>query len=265
MSPLPAVDSHLHIFSASAPAVAQARYRPAYAAKLETLRVAWDTNGITHGVVVQPSFFGADNSEMLAAVAGDRQHLRGVAVLDPSATDDTLEQLQRAGVTALRLNLKGHGDYAEIARSDWKALYRRIHARGWHLEVFTDAGRLPDVMPALEGSDIAVAFDHFGNPGVEAATIDATFAAVQALSATRPTYVKLSGPYRLGGVDRGMLAARWIAIVGESGLLWGSDWPWTNFEERNDYRRLREDLVRWVGADAARAALWDNAARLYRF
>ena len=32
-----AIDCHTHVFSASAPAVAGARYRPAYAAKLESL------------------------------------------------------------------------------------------------------------------------------------------------------------------------------------------------------------------------------------
>ncbi|HUP28622.1 MAG TPA: amidohydrolase family protein, partial [Usitatibacter sp.] len=61
------------------------------------------------------------------------------------------------------------------------------------------------------------------------------------------------------------LAARWMDITGPAGLVWGSDWPWTSFEDRNDYRRLREDLGRWVGTALAPAILWDNAARLYRF
>ena len=120
-------------------------------------------------------------------------------------------------------------------------------------------------MPALEGGDCALVFDHFGNPGVDEAGADATFDAVATLSAARPVHVKLSGPYRLGGADRRLLASRWMDITGPAGLLWGSDWPWTSFEDRIDYRRLREDLDRWIGAALAPAILWDNAARLYRF
>lgn len=260
-----AVDCHTHVFSASAPAVAGARYRPAYAAKLESLRAAWGANGIKNGVIVQPSFFGTDNREMLAALATDRAALRGVAVLDPAVADGEIARLDEAGVVALRLNLKGCEDYRRYASKEWKSLYRRVQARGWHLEVYMDAGRLPEIAPALEGSDCAVVFDHFGNPGTDEALADATFDAIATLSAMRPVHVKLSGPYRLGGADRRMLAARWMDIAGPVALVWGSDWPWTSFEDRNDYRRLREDLDRWIGAPLAPAILWDNAARLYRF
>lgn len=259
------IDCHVHVFSVSGRAAVDARYRPAYTATLAALRTLWAANAITHGVIVQPSFFGTDNSEMLAAVALDREHLRGVAMLDPTARDEDIARLDAAGVVALRLNLKGRGDYAAYATEEWKALYRRAHTRGWHLEIFTDAGRVPELMPALLASDAGVVFDHFGNPGMEEARAEATFAAIATLAASRPIHTKLSAPYRLGGVDRRTLADRWIEIVGSAGLVWGSDWPWTLFEERNDYRQLRQDLDRWVGAAVARMALWDNAARLYRF
>ena len=260
-----AIDCHTHVFSASAPAVAGARYRPAYAARLESLQAAWHANGITHGVIVQPSFFGTDNHEMLAAIAADRGSLRGVAVLDPAVAEDEIARLDAGGVVALRLNLKGCEDYRRHADGEWKDLSRRIGARGWHLEVYMDAGRLPEIVPALDGGDCAVVFDHFGNPGVDEARADATFDALATLSARRPVHVKLSGPYLLGGADRRLLAARWMDITGPAGLVWGSDWPWTSFEDRIDYRRLREDLDRWIGAALAPAILWDNAARLYRF
>ena len=260
-----AVDCHAHVFSVAAPAVAGARYRPAYAARLETLREAWRANGVTHGVIVQPSFFGTDNTEMLAAIATDREHLRGVAVLDPSFDAGAIARLDDAGVVAMRLNLKGVPDYAPYAGASWRELYARVAKRGWHLECFVDEGRLPEVLLALEGIAIDVVFDHFGNPGIDEARVDATFAAVQALAGTRFVACKLSGPYRLGGADRAELAARWIESTGAAHLAWGSDWPWTGFEGRTDYRRLLDDLPRWVGASLAPPILWDNAARLYRF
>ncbi len=54
-------------------------------AALETLRRLGAPRGVTRFVIVQPSFYGADNMlllESLDALGGDG---RGVAVVDPSA------------------------------------------------------------------------------------------------------------------------------------------------------------------------------------
>src|SRR5215831_2697608 len=99
-----AVDAHAHVFSASAPAVAGARYRPKYGAEARDWRSLWQGAGVTHGVVVQPSFFGSDNREMLDTVAADPDHLRGVAVLSPLADVATLDRFDTQGVRAIRLN-----------------------------------------------------------------------------------------------------------------------------------------------------------------
>ena len=259
------IDTHAHVFSATAPAVAGSRYRPPYEASLTDWRSRWASAGITKGVVVQPSFFGTDNAESLAAVAADPAHLRAVAVVDPGFGEEALARLGEGGVRALRLNLKSAADYSAFATDDWRGLYARAHALGWHVEVYVDTGRLAEIVPAFEPSPIAVVFDHFGNPGATREAQDATFAAVASLARSRPVWAKLSGPYRLGGADPVALAARWIDAVGERRLVWGSDWPWTNFERENNYGRLRDELDRWVGAALARAIVWDNAVRLYDF
>jgi predicted TIM-barrel fold metal-dependent hydrolase len=262
---LQGIDTHAHVFSSTAPAVPGARYRPAYEASLADWRSRWASAGITHGVVVQPSFFGTDNSETLAAVAVDPRHLRAVAVVDPGVDGATLARLHAGGVRAIRLNLTRVDDYTAFAAPAWKALLARVHDLGWHAESFVDAGRLPEIAPAFEGTPVAVVFDHFGNPGATPAAVDATFAAVATLARSRPVWVKLSGPYRLGGADPVALARRWIDAVGAERVVWGSDWPWTRHEHENDYSRLREALDLWVGAERARAIVWDNAARLYDF
>ena len=64
-----AIDCHAHVFSAHAPSVPGARYRPDYGANVDVWRAQWPQAGITHGVVVQPSFFGTDNREMLDTIA----------------------------------------------------------------------------------------------------------------------------------------------------------------------------------------------------
>src|SRR4051812_30791001 len=127
-SPSRAVDCHFHVFSTSAPSVPAARYRPAYAARLEDAQALWRANGITHGVVVQPSFFGTDNAEVLAAVARDREHLRAVVVVDPTFDAAAIAALDDAGAVALRLNLKGMADYSPYGSDEWRALYARLHA-----------------------------------------------------------------------------------------------------------------------------------------
>src|SRR4051812_45398239 len=104
------VDCHAHVFSATAPAVAGARYRPSYAARLAAWRALWRPAGITHGVLIQPSFFGTNNTEMLSTIASDPSRLRGVAVVDPSVTQAQLVQLNAGGVRAIRLNARAIAD-----------------------------------------------------------------------------------------------------------------------------------------------------------
>jgi predicted TIM-barrel fold metal-dependent hydrolase len=258
----PIVDCHAHVFSANAPAVAGARYRPRYTASLSSWQAHWQRSGVTHGVLVQPSFFGTDNREMLEALALDPSHLRGVAVLEPAADEALLRRLDQAGVRAIRLNLAGaHEELQSLA--PWRSLLERVRERGWHLEIFVDAGRLPAVAESLAGIPMRVVFDHFGHP--DPADVDATFDAVERLSATHEVWSKLSAPYRLEGLDARMLARRWIALAGDSRLVWGSDWPWTRHEQGRDYRGALAALREWVGEPSAHAILWDNPARLYRF
>ena len=257
-----AVDTHAHVFSSTAAAVPGARYRPAYEATLPAWRARWRTAGVTHGVLVQPSFFGTGNGEMLAALGADPAHLRGVAVVDPGCADADLDALHRDGVRAIRLNLRGAPE-EDLDLAAWKEALPRIARRGWHLELFTDRGCVPRVARALVDVPIRVVLDHFGHP--DPSDVEATFAAVESLARSHEVWAKLSAPYRLEGLDARELAARWLEVVGPSRLVWGSDWPWTGHEAGRDYAELHAGVARWVGVPNARAVLGDNPARLYGF
>lgn len=262
--PARGVDCHAHIFSMDAPAVANARYRPSYAATLEQWMSHWPAAGITHGVLVQPSFFGTDNRELLAALARAPDRLRGVAVVDPEIAEKQLLAMDSAGIRAVRLNLQAVTDYGAFSREPWPLLFARMAALGWHVEAFVEAGRAVELAAALAGTTVELVFDHFANPAPGLAA-DATFNALSALSRERHVWVKLSAPYRLEGHDAALLAREWIHVLGADRVVWGSDWPWTRHEAGQDYTMLRNELERWVGAERARAILWDNPARLYRF
>ena len=262
---MPAIDCHAHVFAASAPMLPDARYRPSHDATLADWRGLWPEAGVTHGVLVQPSFFGTDNSALLAAMAADPDRLRGVAVVDPDVTDAELGRLAAAGVRAVRLNLQGIADLSMYAGAPWQALFERLHALGMHIEMLADPGRLPALLPAFLHAKIAIVLDHFGNPGADDAQVDATFAAIDRLKTRGAVHAKLSGWYRLRWGAPGALSRRLLEVLGSGQLVWGSDWPWTRHEGRHTYRDCRMALDDWVPREHLGAILWDNPARLYGF
>jgi predicted TIM-barrel fold metal-dependent hydrolase len=123
----------------------------------------------------------------------------------------------------------------------------------------TDRGALPQVLRQLPAG-LPLVLDHMARPHAVSA-LDPT---VQAVRQWRgPVHVKLSGAYRLGGLDPAALAALWLQERGPQHLLWGSDWPCTNHEHAAHYPHLLEALFDWVGHGHAQAILSDNPRALY--
>jgi predicted TIM-barrel fold metal-dependent hydrolase len=259
------VDAHFHVFEAQR-AVPGARYSPSYAASLATWQTASQTVGVTHGVLVQTSFLGTDNAYLLAHLKQQPDTLRGVAVVAPSASLGQLEDLHGQGVRGIRLNLAGQShDMEKWAAA--KALWDAVLHLGWHVELHTDAGALPKVLAALPQA-LTVVIDHFAKPE-KASLRDETVVAVQRRStgaALPNVYVKLSAAYRLKAeLNPRDLAALWLGELGPQALLWGSDWPCTNFEVKADYPVLHGALEDWLVQDAGavEAARSVNPMRLY--
>src|SRR3546814_17001564 len=61
------IDSHAHVFVPGLSVIAERRYTPDYAAPLDDYLALLDAQGLAHGVLVQPSFLGTDNSHLTAA------------------------------------------------------------------------------------------------------------------------------------------------------------------------------------------------------
>jgi predicted TIM-barrel fold metal-dependent hydrolase len=259
-TPVPSirVDSHFHVFEAGC-AVAGARYVPRYAATLARWRECAASVGVHRGVLVQPSFLGCDNRQLLAALAAHPHTLVGVAVVEPSTERHMLQDLHAAGVRGVRLNLAGCShDVAQWSRNH--AFWDCLLAMGWHVQVHTDAGRLPDVLPRLP-PDLHVVVDHMAKPHAPRPS-DPTLRFLGRLGPDRVS-VKLSAAYRLGGVNPRDVAQALLAELGPSALLWGSDWPCTNFESWADYAALFANLAYWLDLEATDAALCANPMRLY--
>jgi predicted TIM-barrel fold metal-dependent hydrolase len=253
------VDTHFHVFHAGE-AMAGARYVPQYTAALSDWQSLAQSVGVTRGVWVQPSFLGVDNRLMRRALKDHPESLRGVAVVSADTQDDALKALHAEGVRGIRLNLSGVShDIPEWTRAE--PVWRALHELGWHLEVHTDQGALTHVLAQLP-TDVPLVVDHMAKPN-EAKATDASIARLTQRAQHAPTYVKLSGAYRLGGVDATRLAQLWLQELGPQALLWGSDWPCTNHEHLAHYDALLAELTPWVGSAHLETVLSDNPQRLY--
>jgi len=253
------VDTHFHVFHAGE-AVNGARYVPPYTAALQDWLVLAQSVGVTRGVWVQPSFLGTDNSLMVSALEKHPNLLRGVAVVEPDIHPDQLKALHASGVRGIRLNLAGvDHDIPEWTRAErvWQTLYDL----GWHLDVHTDQGALPKVLAQLP-SDMPLVVDHMAKPS-EASASDVTVQALAQRAQQVPTHIKLSGAYRLGGVDAMRLSRLWLQELGPQALLWGSDWPCTNHEHLANYASLMDELEHWVGCEHLDHVLSHNPQRFY--
>lgn len=253
-----AVDCHFHVFRAGVSAGPNLRYVPAYDATLAQWQRQAAQHGISRGVIVQTSFLGTDNSDLLTALASSPSRLRGVAALDPSAPATLIAELDAQGVRGIRFNLAGRTDRPDDAH---RRLIERIAETGWHVELHTDPGGLAPVLTSMP-AEVPVVVDHFGRPADDDDLT--TWHAIEREAAR--LYVKLSAPYRLQSQDPAPLARRWRDLIGPDRLLWGSDWPCTNHESQAVTAHRWTMLHDWLGdADVVRRVMVDNPERFYRF
>ena len=265
-----AIDTHAHVFERGLPLANARRYAPSYDAPLSAYLAQLDAHGVSHGVLIQPSFLGVDNSYLLAALKQAPQRLRGVAVIDPAAPETLLTQMNAEGIVGIRLNLIGAPD-PQLKSPVWQAALARLHALGWHVELHVDARRLPALLQPLLDAQVNVVVDHFGRPDPALGVEDPGFAALLAAGRTRRVWVKISGAYRNGNNGRGEAIAqaampRLKDALGLDRLVWGSDWPHTQFESQINYDKAWAfvDVLLPNAADR-KQVLVDTPAQLFRF
>lgn len=277
-------DCHVHVVGPGGSGMVANRLYTPGTAGLETLEGAAGPLGVGRFVVVQPSFYGTDNTVTLAALRALQGRGRGVAVIDPARTGDAaLLPMHEVGVCGLRVNL-----YSTLAGLDVRKLDRMfgetaaVAARvGWHVEVLAALPLLVEHAGLLAGSPAPVVIDHFGlSQGFAPESREGE--ALLGLVAREHVWVKLSAPYR---VSDDPLAVRenggWMAAllrVAPGRCVWGSDWPHTPPHELQTgggiplpYRALDYgDVLRGFLDSAGDAALAErvlvgNPGRLYGF
>ena len=265
-----AVDCHAHVFLRSLPMPDRRRAPSGYDASPDDYWRVLHANGMTHGVLVQPSFLGTDNSYMINALRQYPDRLRGIAVVDPSISVAELDQLQSAGVVGIRLNQVGlpTPDFASPA---WKALLHQLRERQWQVEIHQVAHALPPLIDPLLNAGVKVVVDHFGRPDPQRGVDDPGFRYLLSLGASGRVWIKISGAYRNGENGRGQqIALEAMPLLrdafGVQRLVWGSDWPHTLFEKTAFYADQRALLNQWLpDAHDRQQVLADVPARLFGF
>jgi len=251
-------------------------------APLPALRVHLERLSLDRVVIVQPSFYGADNSCMLAALAELGSAARGVAVIDTDITTMEIDRLHQAGVRGIRLNMASLGGASNDAITALLHDTARLCGRnGWHIQLFTPAQTIVALEALLPALGVPVVIDHFGLIDPHASQSPARNTLLRLL-ATGHIWVKLSAPYRItdqvGSPDVAALA-NLLANANPERAIWGSDWPHTPVHKGAPVHDDREmpfrdidsaDLLnlvpRWFAqANRRQAVMVDNPARLYDF
>jgi len=193
---------------------------------------------------------------------------------DPANALGYIDDWHARGVVGIRANLIG-AQLPDFADNHWTALLSRMAALDWHLEMQIDAGRLDQVTPALLASGVRIVIDHFGRFDPALGMGDPGFAHLISLGQTRRVWVKGSAAYRVSAkpgdaeATSATAASAWAVLLpafGVDRLLWGTDWPHTQFEQVCDPRRAINELHRLViDASHRQAVLIDTPAELFHF
>ncbi len=264
------IDTHAHIFRRGLPLAPGARYSSDYDAPVEDYLKQLDANGMTHGVLVQISFLGTDNSYIVDGIKASKGRLKGIAVVDPTIFYNDMKQLDVAGIVGLRLNLVGR-PIPDFTADPWPEHLKRAAALGWQVEVHREAKDMEAIVGPLLKAGVNVVVDHFGRFDGAQGVNDPGFKYLLTQGASKRLWVKVSAAYRNGKDGAGETAA--LAAypllrdaLGADRLLFGSDWPHTTFEKTVNFANQKAFFEKMVPNAAERKLiLGENAAKLFRF
>ena len=244
----PLFDSHFHIIDSRFPLVPNEGYLPPEfsCADYLTRMQEYDLAG---GAIVSGSFQAFDQNYLVAALAELGPGFVGVTQVPSSVSDAELLELDRAGVRAVRFNLKRGGSEG-VDKLEWMA--RRVHELvNWHVELYVDSRDLPGLFETLVALP-AVSIDHLG--------LSAGGFPILLRLAERGVRVKATGFSRVDfDVKR---ALRELYSANPAALMFGTDLPST----RAPRPYSNEDallVAEALGEEGARQVLYENALAFY--
>jgi predicted TIM-barrel fold metal-dependent hydrolase len=248
------------------PLAADRHSGPKRDASVEEYLAELDKHGISHGVLTAPSFYGTDNALLLATLAIAPDRLRGTAIVSPEIAEEALVGMDRRGIVGIRLNWIRREALADVESPSYRRLFERVRKLDWQVEIYLEGPKLATKLPRIRDQGVKVVIDHFGSPDPVLGVACRGFQEVLRGVRSGDTFVKLSAPYRVGGVNPQPYVDALLEAGGPKQLLWGSDWPFIGFEEKVAYAQCVEWIESWIpDAAARRIVMAETPARLFRF
>ncbi len=246
------IDGHAHVFDISLPLDKERRYTPVNNAPLPNFLTFLRGGDLDGAILVQPSFLGTNNAFLLKALSSLSDEggvkIRGVAMLTPDISADDILELHRAGIIGLRFNLLGKNPVSAFRLDAWKRVIGLVNDLGWHVELHCEGQELAKLLPPLLNVADRVVVDHFGLPDPRS-PLNCSGQESLINAPKGRVFVKISAPYRVFPECSTKVAVRLCSPIfkalyehmGPEYLMWGSDWPWTQFENCHSYA----DTLNW--------------------
>lgn len=272
--PLPAGawDSHAHVFGPFErfPILEPRRYNPPLAPVADYLTML-DTVGFARGVLVHSSASGYDNSVTTDAVTQAAGRVVGVAVVQPSIDDPTLQKMHLQGFRGVRFTINGPRSQqftGSLDFNDLRAFAPRLKALGWHAQIWAKCDYLVEQARELARYDVPIIIDHMGYFDLERGVKDNTFQSFLSMLGDGDFWVK-STPVRLTKTDPTYASVRPFhdALLSHAPdrVLFGSDWPYISLDAQPPNPGGLIDLFdAWTPDEAIRQRVFvDNPAQCY--
>jgi predicted TIM-barrel fold metal-dependent hydrolase len=252
---------------------------PATIPEIRALHKALHTSRV---VIIQPSMYATDNACVIDAVKQLGPTARGIAAIGPKVTDADLDEMHRAGIRGIRINLMAPNMTPEAAKQRIKDGIERIKTRSaWHIESYAPPQIIAALSDQVSASPIPISFDHMGGAQASKGVGQPGFDVLLSLLHSGKAYVKISAPYRCSNIapdypDAAPIAKALIAANPQR-AIWGTDWPHpggappTKPEDINPFFKIDDGLVFnqlaiWApDASQRKLILVDNPVRLYGF
>jgi predicted TIM-barrel fold metal-dependent hydrolase len=191
--------------------------------------------------------------------------LRGTVILRPCVEKYILEMMQRDGIVGVRLSFIGLPQLPDLTTFEYRRMLKRIANLDWHVHLHIEAERLPAVLPLLLASGVKIVVDHLGRVPRRDCPDGAAFRAMVSAVAGGRTWIKASGPHRVGEGAADVLTLL-VREVGDERIVWGSDCPFVGEESRISYAQTVDWLKEALPNPATQQRVMsDNAIALYGF
>ncbi len=254
-------DCHAHAYG-PVKNVKESNYSPSRPAPLLDWQKNLESCRLSGGVLVQPSFLGNDNRQLLEMLAKLDHSYRGVVQLAKETTLEEIAALDAAGIVGVRWNLiEGRSALPNLSDPQWIDFLDHLKAMDWHLELHLEGNRLPEIFPALHEHGVKLVIDHIGLPVDAAPLQDPGCRLLLEAGQAERTWVKLSAPYRSPVINLKPHVQALLDHLGRDRLVWGSDWPWTRHEDKHTYRDTYGWLSDWISDADDRQHILDTSPR----